>query len=154
MNKFKVLIEIPQGSNLKYEYDKASKKMKLNFTFTDVVFPFNYGFIQGTLGGDGDELDAIVLSSASLKSGEVLECKAIGILKTIDRGEVDDKIVCVPVGDPVSKGIFDTGDLPKNTLQKWTEFYLEVARQKQKEIKIIGLFGKPEADEEIKNALI
>ena len=52
--EFNVIVEIPRGSNLKYEYDEASDSLKLDFVFKDLVFPFNYGFIPHTLGGDGD----------------------------------------------------------------------------------------------------
>ena len=114
----KVFIEIPKGSNHKFEYNEKTGKLELNFVFSavggpasrsgsetlqgrmtggkDLVFPFNYGFIPGTLGGDGDPLDAIVLSDRPISSSTILDCKPIGVLKTIDRGEVDDKIVCVP----------------------------------------------------------
>lgn len=153
METFEVLIEIEQGSNLKYEFDEALGKMRLDFTFENLAFPFNYGFIPGTLGGDGDALDAIVLSSAPKKSGERIQCRAVGILQTLDRGEVDDKIVCVPVGDELAGKYHDSQDLPADTLDKWTEFYNEVARQKEKTIKIIGLKNKQAAEQEIKNAL-
>ena len=151
---FQVLVEIPQGSNEKFEYDEAAGEMKLNFVFRDLVFPFNYGFIPGTLGGDGDPLDAIVLSSAPIPSRTVIQCKAIGMLKTIDRGEVDDKIICVPLRDELARKYHDVTDLPSETLAKWTKFYLEVARQKKKVVEIIGLRNKQEALEEIKNSLI
>ena len=161
---FKVFIEIPQGSNEKFEYDEKSGSLKLNFVFSavggsasggkDLVFPFNYGFIPGTMGGDGDQLDAIVLSAEPIPSSSVVECKPIGILKTIDRGEIDDKIICVPINDKFAKIYTDIQDLPPDTLAKWTKFYLEVARQKNKTVEIIGLRNKQEALEEISKALI
>lgn len=150
---FNVLVEITQGSNLKYEYDEATDSLKLDFVFEDLAFPFNYGFIPGTLGGDGDTLDAIVLSSAPLKSGLVVQCKAIGILKTIDRGEVDDKVVTVPLNDALAKKYLDIADLSPDSLRQWTEFYMEVGRQKKKSIKILGLKNKKAALEEIKKSL-
>lgn len=154
MNDFNVVIEIEEGSNLKYEFDGASGKMKLDFVFENLTFPFNYGFIPKTLGGDGDTLDAIVLSSVPVKSGETILCKMIGVLKTIDRGEVDNKIICVPLSDPLTDKYRDVEDLPPDSLQNWTEFYLEVARQKKKTIEIIGLKSKQEALQEIKNSLV
>ncbi len=161
IDAFNVIVEIPKGSNEKFEYDEESDSMKLNFVFSaiggsgeNLVFPFNYGFIPGTLGGDRDPLDAIVLSSAPIKSSTVVKCKTIGVFKTIDRGETDDKIICVPVEDPLTEKYYDISDLPPDTLQKWTEFYLEVARQKKKVIENMSLENKQKALEEIKNSLI
>lgn len=153
LESFNVIVEIPSGSNEKFEYDEASGQMKVDFIFKDLSFPFNYGFIAGTLGGDGDQLDAIVLSAAAINSGTIVKCKAIGILQTIDRGEVDDKIICVPLQEPIAHEYQDISDLPADTLQKWTEFYMEVARQKKKTIEIVGLENKHGAEEEINNSL-
>jgi inorganic pyrophosphatase len=154
-NSFKVLIEIPQGTiNNKFEYDHKTGKMVLDFVFQNLVWPFNYGEIVGTLGGDGDALDAIVLSSTPIEQGKVVECKTIGVLKTLDRGAVDDKIVCVPIDDMLSQKYQDVDDLPPDTLQKWTKLYMEIARQKKKVIEILGLKNKQEAEQEIKNSLI
>lgn len=150
----KVFIEIPIGSNEKFEFDEKSGKLKLNFVFKNLIFPFNYGFIPGTLGGDGDELDAIVLSNAPIPPSTAVDCKPIGIFKTIDRGQIDDKIICVPLDDDLAKKYQDIHDLPPDTLKKWTDFYLEVARQKKKTIEILGLGNKLEALEEINKSLM
>lgn len=151
---FNVLVEIEQGSNLKYEYDEESDQLILNFTFINLTFPFNYGFIVKTLGGDGDALDAIVLSFAPISSGSVIKCKTIGVLKSIDRGEVDDKIICVPVDDELAKRYQDITDLPQDSLDNWTKFYSEIGKQKNKSIEIVALKNKEMAILEIKNSLI
>lgn len=154
LGAFNVFIEIPRGSNLKYEYDKKSDSLKLDFVFKNLTFPFNYGFIPGTLGGDGDTLDAIVLSSEPIGSGTTVKCKSVGILKTLDRGEVDNKIIFVPLEDELAEKYQDIQDLPSDSLQKWKEFYLEVARQKNKVMEIIGLENRQVALEELKNSFI
>jgi len=165
---FNVLVEITRGSNLKYEFDEASGEMKVDFVFSAVggsasggdnlVFPFNYGFIPHTLGGDGDALDAIVLSSAPIPSGSVVKCRAVGMFETVDTGEVDNKLIVVPVDDILAKKYQDISDLPKDSLQKWTDLYMEIARQKnkfkRKFIEVKGLKNKQTALEEIKNSLI
>lgn len=153
LDAFNVIVEIEQGSNLKYEMDMQSGQLKLDFTFKDLVCPFYYGFIPQTLGGDGDALDAMILSSSAIKSGEVIQCRAVGILKTLDRGEVDNKIICVPIDDNQQSGISDVADLPPDSLEKWTQFYAEVAKQKNKTLEILGLGNKQEALAEIKNSL-
>jgi inorganic pyrophosphatase len=158
LESFNVLVEISQGSNLKYEFDETSGEMKVDFVFNDLFFPFNYGFIPHTLGGDGDALDAIVLSSAPIPSGSVVKCSAIGILETVDTGEVDNKLIVAPVDDILAKKYQDISDLPKDSLQKWTNLYMEIARQKnkfkRKFIEVKGLKNKQTALEEIKNSLI
>ncbi len=153
LEAFNVIVEIPQGSNLKYEYDEASDSLKLDFVFKDLVFPFNYGFIPHTLGGDGDPLDAIVLSSAPIKMGEFVKCKAVGMLKTIDRGEVDDKIIVVPLDDELAGKYLDADNLPPGFLEKCTAFYREVGRQKNKVTEVKSLENKQIALEEIKKSL-
>lgn len=154
LEAFSVLVEIPQGSNLKYEFDEASGVMKVDFVFKNLIFPFNYGFIPHTLGGDGDALDAIVLSSAPILSGSVIQCRAVGVLETIDTGEVDNKLVVVPLSDPLSQKYQDIADLPEGSLKKWTDLYMEIARQKNKTIKVLGLENKQTALEEIKKSLL
>ena len=151
---FNVLVEIPQGSNLKYELDEASGEMKVDFVFDNLFFPFNYGLIPHTLGGDGDYLDAIILSSAPLKSGDIVSCKAVGVMQTKDRGEVDDKFVVVPIDDQLAAKYQDILDLPQDSLQKWTALYMEIGRQKKKVIKVLGLKNKHVALEEIKKSLV
>jgi inorganic pyrophosphatase len=158
LETFNVLVEISQGSNLKYEFDEVSGEMKVDFVFDNLFFPFSYGFVPHTLGGDGDALDAIVLSSASIPSGSVVKCHAVGILETVDTGEVDSKLIVVPVDDILAKKYQDISDLPPESLKKWTDFYMEVARQKnkikRKFIEVKGLKNKQAALEEIKNSLI
>jgi inorganic pyrophosphatase len=168
LEAFNVLVEIPQGSNLKYEFDEVSGTMKVDFVFSAVggsasggdnlVFPFNYGFIPHTLGGDGDALDDIVLSSAPIPSGSVVKCRAVGMFETVDTGEVDNKLIVVPVDDILAKKYQDISDLPKDSLQKWTDLYMEIARQKnkfkRKFIEVKGLKNKQVALEEIRKSLI
>src|SRR3989338_8403215 len=85
--RFKVVIEIEKGSNLKYEYDEGSSTFVLDFVFiSQLVFPHAYGFIPGTLSGDGDTLDVFVLSSRILKQGDIIYVRAIGMIDLLDRG--------------------------------------------------------------------
>ena len=152
---FKVLIEIPQDTvNKKYEYDHKTKKMVLDFVFENVVWPYNYGEILNAKGGDGDALDAIVLSQNPLEQGSRVECQAIGILEMLDRGEVDNKVICVPVNDPFSLKYKDLSDIPSAWQEEWQKFLFEIARQKKKVIKIMGFYNKTRAELEIKKSLI
>ena len=95
---FDVLIEIPKGSRNKYEYDFDLKKIRFDrMLFSSMMYPGDYGFIPETLALDGDPLDVIVLGPA-VKRGSVLKTKIIGILKLLDRGEQDDKLIAVMEG--------------------------------------------------------
>ena len=86
---FDVMVEIPKGSENKYEYDEVKKAMVLDFVFKDgLKFLFNYGFIPNTLGGDGDTLDVILLGDKPIASGSMVKARAIGIMRMLDRGEI------------------------------------------------------------------
>jgi inorganic pyrophosphatase len=155
MEKFNVFIEVPEGSRNKYEYDEGFGLVALDFVFSgDLRFPYNYGFICGTRGGDGDHLDAIVLSSESLVVGSLISCRAIGIMEVIDRGEEDSKIICVPVVDPLGENYSDIGDLSEEHLQSFMDFLNEVAVQKNKIMEVKGYHGKAPAIDKIQKALV
>lgn len=95
-----VVIEIGKGSTLKIEWDRENKVMKLD-RVEPAVFakPTSYGFIPQTLDEDGDELDVLVLTDEPLPTGLVMEGRVIGVMKFVDDGEVDDKVVVVPSDD-------------------------------------------------------
>lgn len=153
MEIFKVLIEIPKGTvNNKYEFDHKTGKMVLDFVFQNLVWPFNYGEVVGTLGGDGDALDALVFSSEPLSQGSITDCAPFGIIKMLDRGEVDDKLLFVPVGDSISQKYKDISDFSVDERQFIKDFYTEVARQKKKTIVITNFENRDKAIEEIKNS--
>ncbi len=152
--EIKVVIEIPQGTNLKYEFDEKTGEFVLDFVFKNLAYPYNYGFIPVTRGGDGDTLDAMVLSTNALKQGAELECQAIGFVEMIDRGEVDNKIICVPLADPLAQKYSDIAEIPPQWIEQWKTFIAEVARQKNKVTEIKGFYGKDTALKEIKNSLL
>lgn len=95
-----VVVEIGKGSTLKIEWDRQNKVMKLD-RVEPAVFakPTSYGFIPQTLDEDGDELDVLILTDEPLPTGLVMEGRVIGVMKFIDDGEVDDKVVVVPSDD-------------------------------------------------------
>jgi len=152
---FNVLIEIPEGSYNKYEYDEELDLIKLDFVFWgDCKFPHNYGLIPGTRGGDGDHLDVIVLNPTPLAIGSVVVCRPIGIIEQIDRGEVDNKLVAVPVVCKEYEKIKSIEDLDFDIEKMYIDFYGLIAIQKNKTIEIKGAFGKERAIEEIKKSII
>lgn len=150
---YKVFIEIPLGTkNNKFEKSPNGTGVVLDFVFKNLVWPFNYGEIEGTLGGDGDCLDAIIFSTKPLKQCSVVKCVAFGVLLTLDRGEVDDKILMVPVGDGLALKYKDIKNLSINERQMLKNLYKKIARQKKKTIKIIGFKNKNFAETLIQNS--
>lgn len=119
-----VVIEIPQGSNNKIEWNRKLGVMQLDRVEpTLFAKPTNYGFIPQTLDEDGDELDALIITETPLPTGIFMEAKVIGVMKFTDDGEVDDKIVVVPADDRHNGNAINTlDDLPKQLI-KQIEFH-------------------------------
>ena len=124
--KVRAFIEIPKGSNVKYELDEDTGLIKVDrILYTSMVFPYNYGFVPGTLGEDGDPLDVMVISSASFNSGTTVMVRPIGVLLMRDEEGVDTKVMAVPVEkiDPDFAGIKDIKDLGGSIKTKIVHFY-------------------------------
>ncbi|HEY5820944.1 MAG TPA: inorganic diphosphatase, partial [Propionibacteriaceae bacterium] len=97
---FDVFVEIPKGNKNKYEVDHESGRIRLDRTlFTSTAYPADYGFIEGTLGQDGDPLDALVLVSEPTFPGCLIKCRAVAMFRMTDEAGGDDKVLCVPVSD-------------------------------------------------------
>lgn len=121
-----VVVEIPIGSRIKYEYDKDLQIIAANrFLYTAFTYPFNYGFIPGTWSEDEDLLDIVVLSSESLATGTLVECRVIGMLDTEDEEGADAKLIAVPKAkiDPAFAYINDISELPDYLKNKIKHFY-------------------------------
>lgn len=124
--KVRALIEIPKGSNVKYEMDEKTGFIKVDrILYTSMVFPYNYGFVPGTLGEDGDPLDVLVISSATFNSGTTVMVRPIGVLLMRDEEGVDSKIMAVPVEkiDPEMSGVKDIKDLSDAVKNRIVHFY-------------------------------
>ena len=119
-----VVVEIPQGSNQKIEWDRKIGAMKLDRIEPQIFAkPTNYGFIPQTLDEDGDELDALIITKNPLPTGIYMQARVIGIMKFVDDGEVDDKIVVVPADDRHTGNAVKTlQDLPAQLI-KQIEFH-------------------------------
>lgn len=119
-----VFIEIPKGSRAKYEYDAKSGRIRLDrVLYSSVVYPADYGFIDGTLSGDGDPLDALVVVEVPTFPGCVVPARPIGTLVTADKQGKDEKIIAVPIGDPRFADITDLGGLAKHWLLEIETFF-------------------------------
>ena len=125
-DKLNAVIEIPYGSNIKYEIDKDSGAVVVDrVLYSAMFYPANYGFIPSTLADDGDPADVLVLNEYQLQAGSVIPCRLIGVLVMEDESGMDEKLLAVPVTkiDPRYDGIKSIDDLPKATLDKIKNFF-------------------------------
>ena len=121
-----VFVEIPQGSDIKYELDKDSGIIFVDrFLYTAMQYPFNYGFVPGTLAEDGDPLDILVLSDKVVLPGVVIPAVVIGMLEMEDEEGIDTKILAVPTKkvDPLYGVWEDITDVPEATKNKLRHFF-------------------------------
>jgi inorganic pyrophosphatase len=133
------VIEIPRGSRNKYELDKETGMMKLDrVLYSAVHYPGDYGFIPRTLFEDGDPIDILVRMNEPTFSGCLVEVRPIGVLKMLDKGEPDDKILSVPVNDPFHSEYFDIADIPQHFLKEIEHFFHIYKDLEGKRVQILG----------------
>jgi inorganic pyrophosphatase len=109
-----VVIEIPKGQRNKYEVDHESGRIRLDrMLFTSTRYPADYGFIEDTLGGDGDPLDALVLLEEPTFPGCLITARVIGMFEMTDEKGDDAKVLCVPAGDPRMEHLSDIHHVPE-----------------------------------------
>ena len=122
---FDVVIEIPKGSRNKYEVDHETGRVKLDrYLYTSFGYPADYGFFADTLGEDGDPLDALVLLPESVFPGCIVEARPVAMFKMTDEAGGDDKLLCVPAGDPRWDHIQDLADVPPFELEAIKHFFV------------------------------
>ncbi|MCH5322324.1 MAG: inorganic diphosphatase [Helicobacter sp.] len=125
-DKLNVVIEIPYGSNIKYEIDKESGAVVVDRVIYGAMFyPANYGFVPKTLSEDGDPADILVLNEYPLQAGSVIKARLIGVLIMEDESGLDEKLIALPISkiDPRYDNIKSLEDLPKITLDKIKNFF-------------------------------
>ncbi len=151
-----VIIEIPRGSQNKYEFDETLGIFKLDrVIYGSYHYPLDYGFIPGTRSEDGDHLDALVMGGDPLFTGCLTEARPIGRLDMIDSGEPDAKILAVQANDPRFDTIKDIKDIEASNphlLKEIVNFFETYKILQKKEVKISGWSGASAAKEEIKKA--
>ncbi|MEH6408222.1 MAG: inorganic diphosphatase [Leeuwenhoekiella sp.] len=146
---FDVLIEIPKGSRNKYEYDFKLKKIRYDrMIFSSMMYPADYGFIPETLALDGDPLDVLVLVTEPTFPGCVMEVKPIGVFHMTDEKGPDEKVICVPVSDPIANSVNDLSELNPHLIKE-IEHFFQVYKDLEKKKVDVGGWGDVHESKEI-----
>jgi inorganic pyrophosphatase len=153
--QFDVTIEIPKGSRNKYEVDHETGRVKLDrYLYTSMGYPTDYGFIDDTLGEDGDPLDALVLLPEPLFPGAMVEVRPVGMFRMEDEHGGDDKVLCVPAGDHRWDHIQDIGDVPEFELDVIKHFFVHYKDlEPGKFVKAADWVGRAEAEAEVQRSV-
>lgn len=146
-SEMNVIIEIPKGSQNKYEIDKETGLIALDRVLhTAQTYPFDYGFVPQTLWDDGDALDVVVLTTVPLLPGILVHARPVAILPMMDSGEKDEKVLAVPIDDPRFNEIQDLADVNKHTLKEISHFFMTYKQIQKKEVTVGEWQGKAEAE--------
>jgi len=152
--EFDVTIEIPKGNRNKYEIDHETGRIRLDrMLFTSTRYPDDYGFIDDTLGEDGDPLDALVLLEEPTFPGCVIRCRALGMFRMRDEKGGDDKVLCVPASDQRASWrteIDDVSEFHRLEIQHFFEVYKDL--EPGKSVEGAHWVGREEAEAEIRRS--
>ncbi len=148
------VVEIPKGSKVKYELDKASGLLKVDrILYSSVIYPANYGFLPRTWCDDLDPLDVLVLCSEPVAPLSIMRVRPIGVMRMQDEGAGDDKIIAVHVDDPSVADTTDVSDLPPHVLREMRKFFEEYKSLERKEVIVDEFLGAYAAWETVEKAL-
>ena len=152
--QFWAFIEIPKGSKNKYELDKDSGLLKLDRVLsTSVQYPANYGFIPRTYADDEDPLDVLVLCQETIAQGIIVEVRPIGVMIMEDGGQLDEKIIAVPIEDKVYSSYKRIEELPEHVTIEMEHFFNIYKAFEEKKVSIKGFEGKESALEIIQKSI-
>jgi inorganic pyrophosphatase len=148
------VIEIPKGSKIKYELDKKSGLIRVDrILFSSVHYPANYGFIPQTYCDDHDPLDILVLGQEAVAPLAILRAKVIGVMRMLDQGEADDKIIAVHADDPEYSFYKSINDLPPHRLMEVSRFFQGYKALENKKVVVEDFLDRKDGVEIIKAAI-
>jgi len=143
---FNCIIEIPMGSNVKYELDKQTGLLRVDrVLYSAVHYPANYGFLPRTYCEDGDPLDVLVLGQATVAPLCIMRAKTIGVMQMIDQNAEDDKIIAVHADDPEYRDYRDISELPEHRLKAVQRFFEDYKALEMKQVKVERFMGRIDA---------
>jgi inorganic pyrophosphatase len=152
--EFDITIEIPKGQRNKYEIDHDSGRLRLDrYLYTSMAYPADYGFIEDTLGEDTDPLDAMVLLPQPVFPGVLVLARPVAMFRMVDEAGGDDKVLCVPAGDPRWDHIQDLHDVPQLELDGIKHFFTHYKDlEPGKFVKTADWVGRAEAEAEVERS--
>lgn len=150
---FNVVIEIPRGSKVKYELDKPSGMLRVDrILYSAVHYPANYGFIPRSYCEDGDPLDVLVLGNESVVPLTLMEARAIGLMRMLDEGKADDKIIAVHINDPAFSDYTDISQIPSHVFREIRRFFQDYKALENKVVEVEEIVGSVAALKVVRDA--
>ncbi|MCR9133917.1 MAG: inorganic diphosphatase [bacterium] len=129
------IIEIPRASRAKYELDKESGLLKMDrVLYSSVYYPANYGFIPQTYCDDKDPLDILILSQVTVVPMCIVSARVIGVMRMVDHGEMDDKIIAIAENDMSVEHINNISELPNHFIRELRSFFEDYKKLEHKEV--------------------
>ena len=151
---FVAVIEIPQGSKNKYELDKETGMLSLDrILYTSTHYPANYGFIPRTYADDFDPLDVVVLCAEPIHPMTLVRCYPIGVIKMLDNGRADEKIIAIPFSDPNYNGYRSIFNLPRHIYDEMSHFFTVYKALEKKDTAVDEVMDEREAIAVIEKAI-
>ncbi len=148
-DSFYAVIEISKGSKIKYELDKETGYIKMDrILHTSTHYPANYGFIPRTFSEDNDPLDVLVLCSETLMPLTLVKCYPIGVMRMMDNGNEDNKIIAVPFEDPNYNMYVDIDEIPKHIFDEMRHFFT-VYKELENKTTVVNEFGHAKSAKKI-----
>ena len=152
---FTAVIEIPKDSQCKYELDKHTGLLRLDrVLYTSTHYPANYGFIPRTYADDGDPLDVLVLCAKSVQPLTLIRVYPIGVMRMMDDGRMDDKIIAIPFSDPTYNHIRSIDEMPAHIFDEIMHFFTVYKQLENKQTAVKTLFDREEAEKIIAEAMV
>jgi len=154
MKTLDMMVECPRNTRNKIEWDPKIKQFRFSrMLFTSTQYPVEYGFIEKSLAKDGDPADIMCLTGAPTFTGCVIEVRIIGMLRMIDHGVEDNKMLSVPVRDPHYSHIKKLKQVPKDRLNEIEHFFKVYKQLEKKKVRVLGWVGRKKALEYLKDAI-
>jgi len=140
--KTNIIVEVPKNSQIKYEFNRLTGKISVDrILYGSYSYPMNYGFIEGALDWDGDELDALIISNQAFMPGVSVPVRVIGAVEMIDNGETDTKLITVIDCDRRYDFIQSLKDVPEHWLNEVKDFFENYKNLQNKKVLIKGFRG-------------
>ncbi|MBO5355460.1 MAG: inorganic diphosphatase [Clostridia bacterium] len=151
---FAAVIEISKGSRCKYELDKHTGLLRLDrVLYTSTHYPASYGFIPRTFADDGDPLDVLVLCNEPIQPLTLVQVYPIGVMRMLDDGHIDDKIIAVPFTDPNYNSYHSIDELPAHIFDEIMHFFKVYKQLENKQTDIKELYNREEAEKIVRDAI-